>query len=92
MTDHEGRISNQPKYKIGQAVRVNVKTNDKATGLTFNNIVEGWISQIKASGTSERDTYLYGVTLEIPACYFNGKEPFAFVEESRVVLCSSHGG
>ena len=92
MKDNESRMANQPKYKIGQAVKVSVKTSDKASGLEFSNIVEGHISAIRASGTSDIDTYEYGVTLDMPGCYHNGKSPFAWLLEAGIVLCSSHGG
>lgn len=80
----ESRLKNQPRYKIGQAVMVDVKTTDEASGLRFSNMVECHISVIRASGTSVEDTYEYGVTLDMPGCYHAGKAPFKFVIEHDV--------
>lgn len=80
------RLHNQPKYKIGEAVEVIIITTDKATTLTFENKVIGNISVIKAYGTSEKDTYVYGITLDMPGCWHTGKEPFIYIEEDKIVL------
>lgn len=88
MNKSESRLKFQPKYKIGQVVKVKIKTEDKATGFSFENEVEGIISVIKASGTSQDDTYEYGVTTDMPGCYHNGKPPFVFIYEDKVVLAS----
>lgn len=80
------RLKNQPKYKIGESVEVMITTTDKTTNLSFQNKVVGTISVIKASGTSERDTYEYGVTVDMPGCYHAGKEPFIYIYEDKIVL------
>jgi hypothetical protein len=86
MTPQESRLKFQPKYKIGQIVKVKIKTEDKTSGFSFENEVEGVISVIKASGTSLRDTYEYGITKDLPGCYHNGEPPFKYVFEEDVVL------
>lgn len=80
------RLENQPKYKIGQAVVVELETTHAASGKTFKNKVVGLISQIYASGTDQKDTYQYGITTDMPACYYNGEKPFIHVWEDHVVL------
>ena len=86
MNNSQSRLKYQPKYKIGQVVKVKIKTEDKASGFSFENEVEGIISVIKASGTSNFDTYEYGVTTDLPGCYHNGKPPFAYLYEGDIVL------
>jgi hypothetical protein len=86
MTRSENRLKNQPKYKIGQVVKVSVTTEHKETEIKFVNELEGYISVIKADGTSEKDTYQYGVTIDLPGCYHNGKSPFTFVYEDEIIL------
>lgn len=83
------RLKNQPKYKIGESVEVMITTTDKTTNLSFQNKVVGFISVIKASGTSERDTYEYGVTVDMPGCYHSGKEPFIYIYEDKIVLAKN---
>jgi hypothetical protein len=82
------RINDQPKYKIGQEVIVEIKTKDENSGIEFRNTVKAYISVIKASGTSEKDTYEYGVTTDLPACYHSGKHPFAYIYEDKIILNS----
>jgi hypothetical protein len=89
MTPSESRLKYQPKYKIGQVVRVEIKTEDKATGFIFKNQVQAIISTIRASGTSESDTYEYGVTTDLPRCYHNGNPPFAYILENKIVLAEN---
>ena len=89
MSDYETRIKNQPKYKIGQAVDVVIETQHKASNQLFKNTVMGWISQIYADGTDKADTYKYGITTDVPACYHNGLAPFAHVYEDNIVLHKS---
>lgn len=84
----ERRLNNQPKYKIGQVVKVKIKTKDNATGLTFENEIEAFISVIKASGTDMKDTYEYGVTLDLPGCWHPGEKPFAYIYEDDIILAS----
>lgn len=84
--NNKNRLNDQPKYKIGEVVQVIVTTTDKATTLTFDNKVVGNISVIKASGTSEKDTYVYGITIDMPGCYHTGKEPFIYIEEDKIIL------
>lgn len=86
MNSSESRLKFQPKYKIGQVVKLKIKTEDNATGFSFENEVKGIISVIKASGTSQDDTYQYGITNDMPGCYRNGKPPFAFVFEDEIDL------
>lgn len=86
MNESESRLKYQPKYKIGQVVKVLIKTKDEKSGFSFENEVEGIISEIKASGTSQGDTYEYGITTDLPGCYHNGKPPFTYIKEESVVL------
>lgn len=86
MTTQESRLKYQPKYKIGQTVIVEIKTNDAATGIEFKNTIEAIISVIRASGTSQSDTYEYGVTLDLPGCYHSGKPPFEYILEEKINL------
>lgn len=79
------RLKNQPKYQIGQAVVVAVKTKHEPTGEEFSNSIKAYISTIKASGTSEKDTYEYGVTVDMPGCYHSGKSPFKYLYEDEIV-------
>ncbi|RNC66446.1 hypothetical protein [Proteiniphilum sp. X52] len=80
------RLGNQPKYKIGQKVAVKVKSkyDAKESVFEFDNMIEGHISVIKAAGTSEKDTYSYGITTDMPRCYHSGKEPFMYILEDSV--------
>ncbi len=87
--NNKNRLKYQPKYKIGEVVEVMITTTDKTTNLSFQNKIQGFISVIKASGTSERDTYEYGVTIDMPGCYHAGKEPFIYIEEDKVVLAKN---
>lgn len=75
---------NQSKYKIGQAVEVIIKT--ESGDFKFENKVECLISGIRASGTSEKDTYEYGLTTDMPGCYHSGKQPFIFMREDEILL------
>lgn len=84
--DLTSRLKNQPKYKIGQCVVVTVKTIDSNSGLEFKNKVEAHVSEIRAAGTEKKDTYEYGVTLDMPGCYHNGKRPFCFIIEDSIIL------
>jgi hypothetical protein len=85
MKASESRLKHQPKYKIGQLVKVEIQTEDKATGFIFKNEVQAIISSIRASGTS-KDTYEYGVTTDLPGYYYDGKPPFAQILEDKIVL------
>ncbi len=80
------RLSDQPIYKIGQEVTCMIQTRDEATGMGFSNKVIGWISAIKASGTPKKDTYEYGITLDMPGCHHNGRPPFSWILEDDVRL------
>jgi len=80
------RLEHQPKYKIGQVVKIEIITKDDKTGLKFKNEIEATISVIRASGTSEKDTYEYGVTTDLPGCYHNGEPPFTYIYEDYIVL------
>lgn len=76
----------QPKYKFGQKVKVIVETEHKETGNTFKNQVEAYISVIRMAGTSEKNSFEYGVTTDMPRCYHNGKPPFKFIFEDAINL------
>lgn len=78
------RLKNQPKYKIGETCLYKVETEDKLTGLNFSHDIECFICSIKASGTSEKDTYEYGLTLDLPGCYHTGKSIFIYIFEDMV--------
>ena len=84
------RLKNQPKYKIGHEVEVIIKTTDKISGLSFNNTVNAHISVIKATGDSESDTYEYGITTDMPGCYYSGKHPFMFIYEKDIKLTNNN--
>ena len=86
MKSSKTRLDNQPKYQIGQAVKVNVKTEHKETGKVFGNTIIGLISIIKASGTSKKNTYQYGITTDMPGCYHSGNQPFTYVQQDNIVL------
>lgn len=86
MKEIESRIKNQPKYKIGQGVEVKVETTHAKSGATFTNEVFGFISVIKAGGTSKKDTYSYGITTDMPGCYHSGADPFIYILEDRIKL------
>ncbi len=88
MKNSESRLQYQPKYKIGQCVKVKIKTEDKATGFEFFNEIVGIISVIQASATSQEDTYEYGVTTDLPSYYHRGKIPFTYIYEEDIVLAS----
>lgn len=83
------RLDNQPKYKIGQAVVVDVELTHAPSGKSFKNQVIGVISQIYAAGTDQKDTYQYGITTDMPACYHNGEKPFVHLWEDGIVLHNS---
>ena len=80
------RLNNPPKYKIDQTVEVIITTKDEQTNLELKNTVNGVISVIKASGNAESDTYEYGITLDMPGCYHNGKPPFTYIMEHNVKI------
>lgn len=79
MKDNIERV--QPKYKIGTYVSFPVMTTDPLTKLNFENFVDCYVSEIYASGDSEKDTYEYGLTIDIPGCYHSGKPPFKRISE-----------
>lgn len=85
--ENESRLSNQPKYKIGQCVKFEVETQDKESGTKFSNTVKALISVIRAAGTDISDTYEYGVTLDMPGCYHSGKPPFKYILQNNIHLC-----
>jgi hypothetical protein len=80
----------QPKYQIGQAVVVIVETRDPATEKRFENEIEAVVSVIKASGTSGKNTYEYGITTDMPGCYHYGKPPFKYIYEDKIVLAGKN--
>jgi len=79
--NNESRIKYPPKYEIGQAIQYVVKTEHKETKKIFENTIDCWIMAISASGTSEKDSYKYGLTIDMPGCYHNGENPFVWLEE-----------
>lgn len=82
----KSRLESQPLYKIGQAVKTVIRTEDRVNGFKFDNTVIGYISVIVASRTDKEDTYSYGITTDIPGCYRNGKNPFKFILENDIIL------
>lgn len=80
------RLNHQPIYKIGQIVIVELETVHEKTQLKFKNEVEGYIMRITASGTSEIDTYTYGITRDMPGCYHGGEPPFIEILENNIRL------
>ena len=82
----ENRIKYPPKYKIGQEVVVELDIDEPKTKKKFAIKTNGWISMIMAGGTSENDTYNYGITTDMPGCYHYGEKPFVEIEESNIVL------
>lgn len=79
-------IKYQPKFRIGQEVEYSVKTKDDLTGLSFVNKIIAYISVIRACGTSEKDSYQYGITTDLPKCCYSGESPFTYIFEDDVVL------
>jgi len=86
MSETNSRLRNQPKYRIGDKVKVKVNTTHSESGTTFENEIIAFISVIRAAGTEQKDTYDYGVTTSMPAAYFNGKTPFVYIMEDNIVL------
>lgn len=76
----------QPKYKIGQKVKVKIETKNALIDKTFTNKFEAFIMTIKASGTSKKDTYEYGLTTDMPGWYNRGKPPFIFQFEDDIEI------
>lgn len=74
----------QPKYKIGTYVSYPVKTTDLLSKCVFENFVDCWISEIYASGDSEKDTYEYGLSTDLPGYYHVGKSPFKKISEDAL--------
>lgn len=83
---NKSRLSNQPKYRIGEAVVVKISGLHKETETLMEQDLIAFISCIKASGTSDKDTYEYGITIDIPGAYHNGKKPFVYLYEDDIVL------
>lgn len=61
-----------------------VKTTDLLSKCVFENFVDCWISEIYASGDSEKDTYEYGLSTDLPGCYHSGKSPFIKISEDNL--------
>lgn len=81
------RLENQPKYKIGQLIIVEIKTKDINSDLEFTNKIKAEISEIKSSGFYNiEDAYTYGITTDMPSYSFYGKPPFIFINEGKIVL------
>lgn len=78
------RIKNQPKFKIGESVIVTVESRNEKSGMKFKNDMMGHICEISASGTSEKDTYTYGITIDMPRYYHNGRPPFIRIFEDSI--------
>lgn len=75
----------QPKYKFGQDVVVELvaKYNSK---IEIKEKRTGFISEIRCRGTSEKDSYEYGITNDLPGCYHAGEPPFMYIMEDDIVL------
>lgn len=80
------RLKNQPKYRIGELCLYTIEVEDALTKLKFSHDIECYISWIKADGTSVKDTYSYGLSLDLPGCYYSGKPVFKEVLEDDIRL------
>jgi hypothetical protein len=78
----------QPKYKFGDRVKVTLKSFYNKRKEIAEEVV-GEISEIKVEGTSEKDSYRYGITDDMPRCYHRGNTPFIFLMEDEIVLYES---
>lgn len=80
------RAKEQPKYKIGMVVNVEVETKHEPTGKVFKNTIQGYIGSIIAD-SSERDyEYRYGIFVELPKPYINGGPKICELNQKDVIL------
>ena len=80
----------QPKYKFGELVAYEIKGQCQLSKEVLVETRFFPISHIKASGTSEKDSFEYGITADMPRCYHCGKHPFAWIYEDKIVTKEQH--
>lgn len=80
------RIDEQPKYKIGMVVNIEIETKHEPTGKVFKNTIQGYIGSISADSSETDYEYVYGIFESIPKPYVNGGAKIGMVNQKDIQL------